>query len=352
MDREKKRQQIDAYKAILFAAGLVGMAALIYSLREVFASITIAVFFFYLLDPVACRLTGRKIGKKATISRLVASIIAFIVGLAVLTLFLLMLIPAIADQVQRVSDNMPAYTQQAEETLDMLQQKYHRLELPPSVQQSVNKSIDRLTVGSTALLHNAASGVVHFFSQIVLLLMIPFLVFYMLIEKQSVKNAIIGVFPKKYQEEAAQFLTESSHALRGFIIGQLILCIITAIAMSLGLWLLGVKAPLFLGLIAGATAMIPIVGIMIGCIPAAFVALSTSTTLALWVILIFTAVQLLKNKVILPLFFSLYVNLSPLTILLVLMVGEQLGGILGMFVATPLAAVIHVLYTHLRKRYE
>ncbi len=352
MSEEPQPRRFDGYKVILFAAGLVGIAALIYNLREVFASITIAVFFFYLLDPIACKLTGRKIGKRVTISRLAASFIAFFVGLAILTIFLLILIPAIADQVQRVSDNMPAYAQKAEDTFRTLQQKYHRLELPAGVQDSVKKSIDRLTMGSTTVLKNAASGIMHFFSQIVLLLMIPFIVFYMLIEKDSVKSAIVGVFPKRLQDEASQFLSESSMALRGFIIGQLILCLITAVAMWLGLWALGVKAPLLLGLIAGTTAMIPIVGIMLGCIPAAFVALSTSTTLALWVILIFTAVQLLKNKVILPLFFSLYVNLSPLTILLALMVGEQLGGILGMFVATPVAAILHILYTHLRRRYD
>jgi predicted PurR-regulated permease PerM len=98
--------------------------------------------------------------------------------------------------------------------------------------------------------------------------------------------------------------------------------------------------------------MIPIIGVVFAAIPAAFVALSSSTELAITVIVIFSIIQLLETKLIMPLFFSRYVNLSPLSILLALVVGEKAGGILGMFLATPVAAVLKVIYVHLRRRYD
>ncbi|MGA1863983.1 MAG: AI-2E family transporter, partial [bacterium] len=96
----------------------------------------------------------------------------------------------------------------------------------------------------------------------------------------------------------------------------------------------------------------PVVGIFLGCIPAAIAALATSRTLALWILIIFTLIQVLENKLILPVMLSHYVDLSPLTILCALIVGEELGGLLGMFIATPIMAVIRIIYIHIRKKYE
>jgi predicted PurR-regulated permease PerM len=357
MEKEVKAMDVqvrktDSIKAVIVAAALIAVAAFAYKIRDVFATVTISVFLYYVLDTIATRLAGRKIGKKMKISRLGAVIIALLVGLIAFALILLMLIPPIVNQVEKFSENMPAYTQQLDNTVAALQQKYRRMELPPGVQDSVKKGIDKLVADSSVIIRHAISGSVRFFSQIILLLMIPFITFYLLLEKESVRASIVRVFPRKYQGETSRIISESNGALRGYIVGQLILSFVMAVAMSVGLGLMGVKAPLLLGVISGITVMIPIIGVLLGCVPAAFVALSTSLTLALWVVAIFTVIQLLNNKVIIPLFFSRYVNLSPLTILVALMVGEQLGGVLGMFVATPVAAVVHVIYVHLREKYD
>ncbi|MFA6450302.1 MAG: AI-2E family transporter [bacterium] len=352
MNEEAQKKRYEPYKIVIFVASLAALIAILYNIREVFACVTIAIFFAYILDPVAMWLYGRKIGKRITISWVAAVTIAFLLGILVVTAAILIMIPAIADQVQRFSENMPAYTQKADETLKMLQARYHRLELPPAVQANVTSSFNKIIAGSSSFLKGAAGVAGHFFSQIVLILLIPFLTFYMLVERNDVKSAIVGVFPKKFHEETGQIVTEASHAFRGYIFCKLLLSIVMMVGMSTCLGLMGVKAPLLLGIIAGIAIMIPIIGVFFACIPAAFVALSSSTSLAIWVIIIFSSIQLLETKVITPLFFSKYVNLSPLTILLALVVGEQLGGILGMFISTPVAAILHVVYIHLRKRYD
>ncbi|HOX29395.1 MAG TPA: AI-2E family transporter [bacterium] len=341
----------ESYRVTLAVLGLIAVAGLIFALKGVFATVTISLVFFYILDPVAEWCTGRRIGKYE-VSRVWGAIIAFIVGLLAVTLFFLVLIPPIVDQVERFVDNLPTYMKEAEKVVSVVQQKYRRLELPPQVQNSINAGMERIAASSPTFIRNAAKNTSHFFSQIVLLLMIPFVTFYLLVEKSDVKSALVNVFPKRYQEEAARMLSESSGALRGYISGQLLLSVIMGAAMSICLGLMGVKAPLLLGLIAGVTKLIPVIGIFLGCVPAALVALSASFNLALAVVILFTVVQLLENKVILPLLLSKYVDLSPLTILATLMVGEQVGGVLGMFVATPVAAVLHVIYTHVRAKYD
>lgn len=348
----EKKNFLESSRNVFLVLGIIALVAFLYALREVFASITISVVFFFILDPIASWCCGRKLFRRFTISRLIASIIAFLVGVVFITGFILILIPPISDQVQRFSQNLPQYTDQAEKTFNALQQKYHRLQIPPDVQKNLNNAIEKVVSGTVDIARNAAKGSSHFFSKIMLIFMIPFLTFYMLLERDDVRASIVGVFPKSFRDEAEVIIRESSAALRGYISGQLLLSVIMGVLMTVTLSLIGVKAPLLLGLIAGVTKLIPVIGIFLGCIPAALVALSISLKLALWVVLIFTVIQLLENKIILPVMLSHYVNLSPLTILLAILVGEQLGGVLGMFIATPVAAVIHVVYLHVRARYE
>ena len=351
MEKKSHTHSSDIYKGIFIVAGLIAIVAFFYALREVFAAVTIAIVLFYMLDPIASVCTGRKLGR-LKLSRLWGSVIAFIVGVAVITVFILLLIPPILDQVDRFAKNVPEYVHQADKTILQIEHRYQGLKVPPVVQQSLMNSLQKVTDESTGLLQNAAKGVGLFLNQIVLLFMIPFLTFYLLVEKDDVKNAMVRLFPKRWQDEMRLVISQSSHALRGYIAGQIVLSLIMAIGVTIALSIMGLKAPLLLGMVAGVTKLIPVIGIVIGCIPAALVALSVSLKTALWVVIIFTVVQLLENKIVLPLFMSKYVNLSPLTILCALMVGEQVGGVLGMFVATPVVAVMKVIYTHLRSKYE
>ena len=350
MEKNETRRSYDAYKILAIVAGAVVTAALAYKMREVFAAMTVAVVLFYILDPIATVCAGRRIGR-LKVSRLAGVIVATIIAIAGTTVFMLILIPPIVDQVERFVKNLPEYTEKAEQAFVFLQQRYQRLELPPEVQESIRKSVDRGVSGSSVLLRHMADGMKGLFSQVVLIFMIPFLTFYMLLEKEDLKKSMVAVFPARLQEEAQKIISESSRALKGYIAGQLILSVIMGVGITVTLGLMGVKAPLLLGLVAGVTKLIPVIGIFLGCIPAAFVALSTSTSLAVWVIVIFTVIQLLENKVILPVLLSHYVNLSPLTILVALIVGEELGGVLGMFISTPIVAVLKVGYTHIRAKY-
>lgn len=347
---ESKNRQIEPLRSLIVLIGIVTLVAFAYAMKEVLASVTIAIVLFYILDPMVHWLEQRRIGRRK-ISRLAAVLLVILFVTLALTGIILALIPPIADQVERFSNNIPEYIKHIESTADALQQKYKRMELPFEVRASLKNSFERITAESMGIIRQAAEKSAVLFSQIILLFMMPFITFYLLLEKNDVKNALVSIFPKKLQSEIAVVVTESSRALHGYITGQLILSALMGVAMTLALSFMGVKAPLLLGMIAGVTKLIPVIGIVLGCIPAAIVALSDSVSLALWVVLVFSIVQLLENKVILPLFLSKYVTMSPLAILLTIMVGEQLGGVLGMFIATPIAAVLNVFYKHLRTKY-
>ncbi|MBN2373296.1 AI-2E family transporter [bacterium] len=347
-DINHKTTKSDFYKYLLTIIGIALFAVIAYALRKVLAAVTISIVLFYILDPLATFLERLRLGK-LSMSRTWAVMIASVIGIVMASLLLWIFFPPMIDQIK----NLPGYKRQIDEVVMYIIQKIRGTQLPPEILDAIINIIEKSVSGSLSIFRHLAKGTAFalMFSQIILVFLIPFLTFYMLIEKGTIKAGITHIFPIRYQEEIEQILSESSLALRGYITGQVVLSLFMWVLITITLWGMGIKAPLFFGLVAGITKFIPIVGIFLGCIPAALAALSTSRAIALWVIVIFTIVQLFENKVILPLMLSHYVNLSPLTILCTLIIGEQLGGILGMFISTPIVSVLRVVYIHLRKKY-
>ncbi|MGA1825137.1 MAG: AI-2E family transporter [bacterium] len=335
---------------VLIVLGIGLVVVMAYALRYVLTSVTLAVFLFYILNPIVTHLEGRRLLPKLVISRTWAVIIAFIIGSGIITLLFLIFIPIMLEQIK----NFPGYRQQINEVVVYLINRLRGLKLPPEIQEKAINIIEKGLSSSRALLSRLLQGtaIALFFSQLILLFMVPFLTFYLLIEKEAMKTKVVHMFPRRYQEEVEQILSESSLSLHGYFTGQLLLGLIMWVITTIALWIMQVRAPLFFGLLAGISKLIPVVGIFLGCIPAAIAALATSKTLALWIMIIFTLVQVFENKVILPVMLSHYVDLTPLTILCALIVGEQLGGVLGMFIATPIMAVLRIIYIHMRNKYE
>ncbi|MGA1839001.1 MAG: AI-2E family transporter [bacterium] len=257
-----QRQKPDFLKNVLTVVGIVLLIIIAYALRNILTAVTLAVFLFYILDPITSFLERIRSGKKLTITRPWAAIIAFIIATIFITLLLLIFIPYMIEEIK----NFPGYRRQINEVINYTMEKFRGLNLPQEVQDSITNIIEKGLSGSKAFIRHLVQGmaITIFFSQIILLFMVPFLTFYMLIEKESMKERIVKIFPCRYQEEIEQIITESSLSLHGYFTGQLLLGLITWILTTITLWILGVKAALFLGLLAGISKLIPVVGIFFG----------------------------------------------------------------------------------------
>lgn len=121
------------------------------------------------------------------------------------------------------------------------------------------------------------------------------------------------------------------------------------IVTGVGLYLLGVKFFLVLGLIAAITELIPFIGPLIGAIPAVIVALLVSPALAVKVTVFYVVLQSLGAYVLVPKLMGNKLDLHPLTILLALLILGNLIGVWGIFFAAPITAILKVLYLELRK---
>jgi predicted PurR-regulated permease PerM len=157
----------------------------------------------------------------------------------------------------------------------------------------------------------------------------------------------IKLVPPARRELAAEAMMESERALRLWLRGQAIAMVVVGLLTGVGLWLLGMPSALALGLLAGLLEFIPFAGPILAAIPAVLLGLAVSPEVALWVALLYLAIQQFEGNVLTPLVQQYAVDLPGVVLLFSLIGFGALFGTLGVILAAPLAVVTMVLVKRL-----
>ncbi len=157
----------------------------------------------------------------------------------------------------------------------------------------------------------------------------------------------VKLIPPGKRALALEAITESEGALRLWLRGQLIAMVVVGLLTGFGLWALGMPSALTLGLLAGVLEFIPFAGPILSMIPAILLALAVSPDLALWVLLLYFAVQQFEGYILTPLVQQFAVDLPGVVLLFALIAFGALFGTLGVILAAPLTVVSYVLVKRL-----
>jgi len=217
--------------------------------------------------------------------------------------------------------------------------------LGPEATREIEDSIPGLVDAAKEYgLHLAQHSFTHL-GFIVELILIPVLVFYFLTDGAAIRAEARLLFPPKWRPRLRRMADDLDRVLDGYIRGQVIMCVIAWILVTLGLLALGIPHAFTLGLIAGLTRAIPVVGPLLGAIPLILVCLimnrDVNTTVLL--LIMFTLMHFLESKVLLPKIVGHEVDLHPVSVILALLLGMEFFGVLGVFLAVPIAAVGKIL---------
>jgi predicted PurR-regulated permease PerM len=176
------------------------------------------------------------------------------------------------------------------------------------------------------------------------------LVFFWLLEHARIQRYVLAYLPADRRAGARDAWNEIETRLGLWVRGQLILMAAIGIATGVAYSLLGVPGALLLALIAALTEAIPIVGPLLGAIPAVLVAATVSPELALVVALIYLALQFIEGNVLVPMVMRNTIGISPLLVLVSLLVGAAVAGLVGAFLAVPIAASVEIVIARLQAR--
>jgi predicted PurR-regulated permease PerM len=170
---------------------------------------------------------------------------------------------------------------------------------------------------------------------------------YLNADSQRMHVATIGHVPPGYERDGAMMMLKQKRVWRGYLYGQLVNSLITGLFVFVVLWLVGLPGAFLMGTIMVVLNMIPTFGPILAAIPGVLAALISGSTrwpelehywFALIVVGIYLLVVQLQANIIAPRVMGTAVNLRPAVILVGLMVGFQVGGLLGSLLAVPVIA--------------
>jgi predicted PurR-regulated permease PerM len=186
------------------------------------------------------------------------------------------------------------------------------------------------------------------------LLLVPFFVFYILIDFQRWRDSMEELIPPRFREPFRLLFDESGRILESYVRGQLLIGAIMAVFYAVGFWFLGVPAWAGIALIAGLLNAIPYVGTILGIVLAGGFAVAGGG--GVWdiaaVLGVFVAVQSLEGYYLTPKILGGRLNLHPMAVFLGLLIGGKLFGLLGVILAIPAIAIGKVFFKFLRELYQ
>lgn len=299
------------------------------------------------------------------IPRFIAVILSFAVFFCVLSLFIVLFIPVVSEQIQILSninynDLFARVTSPFSRLEEFLIENRLTTESEGFIINNIRGAINRLisSVNISEILNRLISFTGSFFIGI---MAVFFITFFLLYEKGILRKQILAVIPNQYFEVSIGAIYKIEKLLSGYLLGLLFQMLAIFTIASMGLVTLDINYALTIAVFAALANLIPYAGPLLGASFGLIVGISTGDfgldsnqfyILIIKIIAVFATVQIIDNIVLQPWIFSKSVKAHPLEIFVIIFVGATLGGIIGMIAAIPAYTLIRVCFLELYKGYK
>lgn len=289
----------------------------------------------------------------AKVKRPLALALSYLVFFAVLALILFMLIPQLIELVKILSTAIPAFYINAERWISELSEDIPRLE---EILQSLDMDwknmgetlVNIFTSGTTTLFNSAINLLVSIFNLTLDFILGLFLSIYILLGKEKLKSQLERVLNAFLKERQAKKIIKvgslTNKTLSNYITGQLLQALLLGLLCFIGMLIFRFPFAPMISVLIGITALIPLVGSLVGTFIAAFMIFMISPIKALWFVVFIIVLQQLDNNLIYPKIMGNSIGLPALWVLAAVTLGGSLMGILGMLISVPLFSVLYVLF--------
>lgn len=317
---------------------------LVIAFKTLFFPFLIAGVLFYLFRPLVDFLEGKKVPRVLGILILYVSLIGALIGIA------LMVGPILQEQLNAFIKNAPKMASAIGTQWELFQN--NRDHFPPFIDDTINNIMNSAEVILISIGNNIANVLGIIANVVMIIVIVPFILFYMLLEGNKAPNQLLKLLPTKKANEGRTILSDMNKALSTYVQGQLLVCLCVGIMVYIGYLIIGLEYSLILALVAMITNAIPFVGPFIGIVPAIIIALFDSPAMVLWVIVVVVIAQQIESNFVSPQIMGKALDVHPLTIILLLLVAGSLGGILALILAVPTYAIIKVVAKHSFRLYQ
>ncbi len=338
--------------AVLIVAASIVTAWLLYALRAVFLLLAFTVIFCYLIAPLVDAVERSLRFRNSTwrMPRAAAISTVYLILIGVIVLALDYFAPLFSDQASAFWNNLPNYARQFDQYSKSLEALPGRYRLPPGWRQSLTDWIAATKLDLFDWLKLWLDKTWRLIRFLPWLVLIPVIGFFFLKDARDISNHFLRSLPSAdTRYRVAVFLKDVSETLAGYIRAQVIACLLVGLIEGAGLWLLGISYPLVFGVAAGLFEIIPIIGPLTLGVTAFLVASFHSWQSAFLVGGFLAAFRILHDYVIYPRLISVGVEIHPVVVVLAVLCGAELGGVTGVFLSVPIAALLIVCWRHWRE---
>jgi predicted PurR-regulated permease PerM len=324
-------------KATIILIGIFVLFKMMYIAQDIIIPLIFSLIFAIVLQPVVNFLVRMRINRIVAIVITLFLTFAIIAGMGAL----------IYSQANLFSESWPVLV---EKFTTVLNQSitwisgYFDLS-PQKINDWIEKTkVELISIGSSSI----GKVLVNIGGQLVVLFLVPVYIFMILFYQPLLLDFIRRVFSQSNHSRVNEVLTQTKVLIQRYLIGLLIEFTLIAILNSVGLLILGIDYAILLGIVGALLNVIPYIGGVIGVFLFMIIALITkSPVYVVYVIVLYSIIQLIDNNYIVPKIVASKVKINALVSIIVVIAGNVLWGISGMFLSIPLLAIIKLILDHL-----
>jgi predicted PurR-regulated permease PerM len=339
-------------RLVLFIGVLAVIYVVLKSIESVVFPLLVSLFIAYLLDPVIDWFEAHGVRRTAAIGLFLGLGLWGVVG------FLLILYPTISNEIASVSDKLPKLIGMIQHDAIPWFEAKTGYELPANFStimsehsETLKKQVPILAKGASSWLISLWSKTGAIVTSALNLVMIPVFTFYFLRDFDKMRLATVDYIPRPHRDFILTRVEKMDAVVGAWFRGQIEVAAILAVLYAIGLGTVfglmgvGVTAGISIGVLTGLLNIVPYLGFAIGFV------LSVAMVLLEWtgwmpliaVLAVFIGVQALEGYVITPRVVGEKVGLSPVVVIIVLLLGGEILGLVGVLLAIPIAGVLRVL---------
>lgn len=326
--------------AAILVIAIAVAAWFVWQIRSILLILAIGILFGAIVDPLINRL--RRIG----LSRGQALLALYVLFFAIIGVGIYYLSPMLGRQIANLDKAIPEIFENlrnqalasGNETIQrtgyraitQIEQAWNRFRVDPNVNPDQAFSVVNTLLGASLSVISAL-----------------IVTFYWTVEKVAIKRGFLGLFPFSVRPRAHAIWDEVEYRIGGWARGQLMLMIAIGVISGAIYYAIDLRFWLALAIIAGITEVIPYIGPILAGAVAAAVALTDSPQKAILVVILVFAIQQLEGALLVPRIMKHAVGMTPLTVILAVLIGNQLGGPAGSIIAIPIGAAVQVVVSSL-----
>ncbi|GIP66219.1 AI-2E family transporter [Lactobacillus helveticus] len=311
----------------------------------------LAVIQYYVMNPVVDWFE-----KRFKVPRVVTILVLFLFVLIALIWIINILVPIAQNQINSLIKNWPNIWNDAVNATQEALRDPRLHEVKGSLQNMIDNTQKTLfksgqsTINAT--IGNISSAVSIITMIVMTLLTAPFILFFMLKDGHQLRPYITKFAPEHWQSSFSQLLYDINYALASYIRGQITVAFWVGVMFVVGYMIIGLPYGLALAILAGFMNLIPYFGTPLALIPVFVIAIMTSGSMVIKVLVVFLIEQAIETRILSPLVMGNKMEMHPVTTILLLIGASSVWGLWGVFFGIPIYAILKIIVSRVYNYYR